>query len=238
MESETAAKDYTHIRAKELLSIFITATIIGFIMSFRSWGKEDIDIVLGFTTFVVTALAAFAFFLIRLWSKKFVALKLGYLTTYTIHKWTFPISIFMVIFTNGFVPYVSTGDIKIKESKRLRLGWFRYGLNYTDLATIGVAAPISMVILMILIKPIVLITGNFYIMKILQTAAAITICGMLPIYGQEGFDIFYFRRWLYVIVLTFVVVYFLLILTFGIFSYVVALILAIAAMWVYQSQLN
>mgnify|MGYP001229525742 CR=1 FL=1 len=58
----------------------------------------------------------------------------------------------------GFVDVVfkvdKNGELKVKESKRLRLGAFRYGLNLQDLAIIALAAPVSTILLMLIIKPI------------------------------------------------------------------------------------
>lgn len=231
-------KNHKHIQFKELISMFLSALVIGFVMSFRSWGTDAIDIVMGITTFIVLTLSAFVFIIIRTWTQKFVALKKGYLTTYTFHKYTLPISVVLTFFTNGIIPYVSPGDLKIKESKRLRLGSFRYGLNYSDLAIIGIAAPVSMILLMILIKPLFLITNNTLINKIIWTAAAITFFGMIPIKGQEGLDIFFYRRWLFVITITFVIIYFLLILISGVFSYVIAAIIALGVAWIYKEFIN
>ena len=231
-------KRQDRIEVKEVIAMLLSAIGIGFVMSFRSWGDTALDVAVGLTTLIVLSMAAFAFLLIRTWTQKWIALRKGYLTKYTIHKYTLPISLFMAFFTNGIVPFISLGELKIKESKRLRLGAFRYGLNYSDLAIIGIAAPVSMILLMILIKPIFLVTHNPLIHKITLTAAAITAFGMLPIKGQEGFDILYHRRWLFVIVFAFVLIYFLLILLSGVFSYVVAAIIAIAAAWIYKEFIN
>ena len=232
-------KDFGKVTYKELFSIVIVSFFIGIIMNVYFWYKQGsmllTDMVL---SFIFTFLAALIIFLIRLWAQKKVAAKKGYITAYTIHKYTLPASIFLTLFFYGFIPYVSTGDLKITISKRLRLGSFRYGLNYKDLALIGLAAPVSTILLMILIKPIYLATGNGFIHSFVQTAAAITICGLLPINGQEGFSIFFYRRWLYVIAITFAVVYFFLILAAGVFSYVVAAIIALLMFWIYQQEFN
>lgn len=229
-------KNHSRIQVSEIIAMFLTAITIGFIMSFNSWDLENVFT--GLFTLILLTIVAFSFLLIRTWSQKYIALKKGYLTSYTIHKYTLPVSFFFAFFSNGFIPFVSVGELKIQESKRLRLGTFRYGLNYIDLAIIGLAAPISMILLMIVIKPLFLATSNPYIHKIVLTAAVITFFGLLPIRGQEGFDIFFYRRWLYFLSLAFVIVYFVLILFTSVFSYVIAALIALGIAWIYKEFIN
>ncbi|MBD3209099.1 hypothetical protein GF367_01615 [Candidatus Woesearchaeota archaeon] len=236
MQDET--KHYTRVGYKELLAMLLTAAVIGFVMSFRDWGQDTIDVTQGVTTLIVASVTAFTLILLRTAAQKWIALKMGYLTTYTFHKYALPASFFLAFFLNGLLPYVSPGNLHIQASKRLRLGTFRYGLNYEDLALISLAAPAVCVLLMILVKPIYLATNNILIHEVVQTTAAVAVFGLLPINGQEGFNLIYFRRWLWVITFMFVGVYFLLILATSVFSYVIAVIVAIAAMWVYQAYLN
>lgn len=232
-------KNLTKISHKEILAMFISSLVIGFIINFRPWfkaGKVELSFFL--ISFIAAVLSAFAIIMIRVWAQKFIALKLGYITTYTVHKYSLPASIFIMFFINGLIPFVSPGELKIKESKRLRLGSFRYGLSYQDIAIIGLAAPVSTILLMLLIKPIFLITNNILVDRIIQSAAAITFFGMMPIAGQEGFSALYYRRWLYVMSITFIIIYFLLILTSSVFSYIVAAVIAVGVFWLYQEHIN
>ena len=220
---------------KEVAAMLLTALTAGFIINAHDWiskGQVTVDYLLW--TFLTVAFASFAIIMLRTVAQKWLAVRLGYLTRYTVHKYGLPVSIFLAIFLKGIIPYVSPGDLRITESKRLRLGAFRYGLNYKHLASIGIAAPMACVLLMIPLKPIVLATESLFVTKILHAAAAIAFFGLIPINGQEGFHILYYRRWLWVFVIIFVGVYFLLILLGGVFSYVVAAILAFAATWFYK----
>ncbi|MFP4523729.1 MAG: hypothetical protein ACLFO2_00230 [Candidatus Woesearchaeota archaeon] len=226
------AKEFT---LKELVAMLVTALSIGFIVNLLDWIRQgEVTVSYLLWTFLAVAGASFAVIMLRTVAQKWLALRLGYLTRYTAHKYGLPISIFLALFLKGIIPYVAPGHLRITESKRLRLGAFRYGLNYKHLASIGIAAPAACVLLMIPLKPIALATDSILITKILQATAAIAFFGLIPINGQEGFHILYYRRWLWVFVTIFVGVYFLLILLGGVFSYVVAAILAFAATWFYK----
>lgn len=231
-------RTHTATTPTELLHTLITAVSVGFILSFRDWGTTEVDINMGLTSLIISSAIAFAVILLRIWAQRRIALRLGYFTKYTIGKYTLPISIFLAFFTQGLLPYVSGGQMRIKESKRLRLGAFRHGLNYGDLALIGLAAPMVSVILMLLIKPIYLVSQDFFIQKILIVNAALAFFGLIPIRGAEGFDLFYYRRWLWVMVVVFVSVYFSLILLAGVFSYVIAFIMAIIGLIIFQTYID
>ncbi len=229
---------YTRMQPKELLHVLISSFFIGVVISFRDWGTQSIDVAAGLESLIISAVVAFAIILLRVMAQKWIALKYGLLTTYTIGKYTLPISIFLAFFLNGFVPFTAAGEIRFKESKRLRLGQFRYGLNYQDMAIISLAGPVLCILLMFIIKPIYMVSENFFIYRIIEVIGYVAFWGLFPINGNEGWHIFYYRRWLWITTFVFVGVYFFLIVAAGVFSYVVAGVLAIIAMWVYQSHFN
>jgi hypothetical protein len=229
---------YARIQPKELFAALVSAFFIGFVISFRDWGRATLDVTAGMEALVVSAVVAFAIILLRVAAQKWIALKFGYLTTFTINKYALPTSIVLAFFLNGIIPFTSAGEVRFKESKRLRLGQFRYGLNMQDVSVISLAAPAVCVLLMLIVKPIFMASDNFFIHKIIEVAAAIAFFGMVPINANEGFHLLVYRRWLWVLTFVFVGIYFLLILTAGVFSYIVAIIIALAAMWVYQSYFN
>lgn len=231
--------NYAHLRIRELIHMFISAVGVGVIINFRSWikmGQVAVDYML--TSFLVSALAALAIIMLATVVKKKLAYRQGYLTTYVVHRWGLPASFFLMIFLNGLVPYVSPGELRYKESKRLRLGAFRYGLNYVDLAVTSIAGPLTCVLLMLLVKPVYLATNNMLIHKIIEVSAAIAVFGQVPIIGSDGWYQMHYRRWVWVITTSFVLFYFLLILATGVFSYVIAAILAIVALIIYQGHIE
>ena len=234
-------KDHVSITQKELLAMFVSAGVIGFIVTVALQVRqrsEIVDVPAGLFLFFICALAAFALIMLRTAFQKRIAFRLGYLTSYTIHKYALPVSLFTTVFFNGWVPFVSPGELKVRESKRLRLGAHRYGLNYGDLTIIGATAPLVCMIVMIFIKPFYLITESYYLHSIIVTTAVIAISGLIPINGTEGFAILYFRRWIWVVLTVFVVSYFLLALATHVFSYLIALLLAGIVYWIYTVYLD
>ena len=224
------------ISLQEYLSLFASALAIGFVMSFRSWGATSLNVVAGVTHWVFYSLFAFLFLLIRLSAQKFVALKKGYLLSYSAHRFTLPISIFLAFFSFGFIPFLSVGEVRVNPSHRLRLGTLFYSLNYGDLALIGLAAPLSLILFMVVLKPLFLSSfAHDLLVRIVLLAALISVSGLLPIVGQEGLAVLYYRRWLFILSFSFVVIYFVLVLLAGVFSYVVAFLLALLVAHIYKT---
>jgi hypothetical protein len=120
----------------------------------------------------------------------------------------------------------------------MRLGAFRVGMNTVDLALISLAATVVCVLAMILVKPLWLFSNSLLAKKIVATTAAIAIGGLIPITNSDGFRMLYYRRWLWVWVLLFTIIYFILILIGGIFSYVVAFVLGTIGLLVYLKFLD
>lgn len=228
---------YARIQPKELLAALVSAFFVGFVLNLRQYVRTA-DFTIFLESLIVSAVVAFAIILLRVAAQKWVALRFGLLTTFTINKYALPTSIILAFFLNGAIPFTSAGELRFKESKRLRLGQFRYGLNMQDLSVVSIAAPAVCVLLMLVIKPLFMVTDNFFIHKIIEVAAAIAFFGLVPIHGNEGFHLIVYRRWLWLFCFIFVGIYFALILTAGVFSYVVAALIALIAMWVYQAHYN
>lgn len=220
---------------QEYVHILLSAVVIGVALNFRDWvtmGLVEIDYMLA--SFFLVVIIAFILIVLRTLTQKYIAYRQGYLTTYTVHKWGLPISIFITFFFSGAIPYVAPGELRITPSKRMRLGAFRYGMNNVDLALIGIAGTVICVLAMILVKPFWFMTNSLLVHKVVATTAAIAIGGLIPINGSEGFRMLYFRRWLWVWVTLFTVIYFVLILSVNIFSYVIALILGFIGLIAYM----
>lgn len=223
------------IEVKELAPIFVGALIIGFVLSFRDWGSETLDVAAGLSSLLLSTIIALCVIVIRLLIQKWLALREGYIITLTFHKWGLVASIFLAFFTSGFVPYVTPGELKVQMSKRLRLGAYRYGLNHGDIAKLAVAGSLFSVLLMILVKPLAFaFPESFLIYKLVQVNAAIAFCSLMPLPGSDGFWLLYHKRALWVFVIAFVGLYFFLILQVMVFSYVLAVVLAILVTFIFK----
>ncbi len=231
---KTISEERKGIIVQEYLHIHLSAVVIGVALNFRDWvvrGVVEIDYLLA--SFILVVIIAFILIVVRTLAQKYIAYRQGYLTTYTVHKWGLPASIFTIFFFSGAIPYVPPGELRIAPSKRMRLGAFRYGMDNVDLALIGLAGTIVCVLAMILVKPFWFLTNSLLVHKVVATTAAIAIGGLIPINGSEGFRMLYYRRWLWVWVSLFTIIYFVLILSLSIFSYVIAFILGLVGLIIY-----
>ncbi len=214
-------------KRKELLKLLVASFIAGFIISFRDWGEGSVvDVSRGLEVLLFSSLIAVIIIFLRVAFQKFVAFKLGYEFDYDLSRFGLALSILITFLSYGFVPFISPFKLEIREVKRLRLGSFRGGLNYKDLAVISMAGSLFSVLLMLLVKPVFLFSNNFFVFKIIVLNAALSVSSLFPVPETEGFNIFYYRRWLGVFVLSFTAFYFFLIIFFGFFSYFVSLVLA------------
>ncbi len=225
------------LKKGEVIRLVIASIVTGFVMSFWNWGSGSaIDVAYGLMVLLFSIMIALIIIFLRTAVQKLLAYKLGYNVNYDLSRWGLAASIFITFMTNGVVPFISPTGMIIDENKRLRLGSFRGGLKYSDLAKISLAGPLVSVLLMILVKPIAMISQNYLILKIIQINAALSFFMLLPIPDTEGFHVFYYRRWLWLFSISFVAFYFALILFMGVFSYVVAILLAAFVTLIYVNE--
>jgi hypothetical protein len=228
-----------NITRKESLVIILGSFVAAFVLSFRNWGEESLDIAIGLTSFIISVIVILIIVLTRVTVQKWLARRLRYQSNYEHHKWGLGLSVFLAFYTSGFVTYLVPGVIKSDRTARQGIGAHRPGVNFGDLAKITMIGALATMLLVSIIKPFVFLFPNsFLLYKFVQASAAIAISALIPLPSSEGFWLIYHRRWLWIFTFIFVIIFFVLVLQAHIFSYALSLVIAILFTYVFKKYVD
>jgi len=202
---------------------------------------------LGF--FILALLFVFLAMYAHVGFQKLVGIRLGYKVTYSYWLNGILIGLFLSVLTFAQIPILSTfilpGGVRLEHISKLRLGRFRYGTNAKDIARVSLAGPLSHIMMITFLGVIFLITDKSSAVKYLINAnILLLIYSTLPIPkidvptkidgASDGLGLFFYSRGVYVLCAVTVLFYALLVLAASTFSFVLAFIMALIAMWVYS----
>ena len=202
----------------EVKAIGISGIILGFVFAFGSWS------IFNFVTAVLIVIASIAFHVL---AQKIVGVKLGAAVEYKLWWYGLLASVILVFITNGrFWWLIIPGGFTASIIAKYRVGKYRFGLNYRVLGTIGLTGPIASIIFASIFQNINLYTPlNIAIFqKIFIWNLVYAIWSVLPIPPLDGHNTFFAGRLTYVFTAGIIIVYSLLILIAGIYSWIWALI--------------
>jgi hypothetical protein len=220
-------KAYLRFTNKELIQFFITVIFTAFFLSFRYWGVDTFNLTEGLTNLLLSFLFILIFLFLHVAAQKATALWIGYTATYQYSLIGLLIGMFFVFFTNG-IPLLLIGTFWLTHSERLRLGKFRYGLNYSDVAKVAFAGPLVNVLLIIVLKPIYFATGSDFVFRLIVFNALIACFSLLPVPHNTGLNLFMKTRSIWILAFIFTVLYSLITVLGGPFAFIISAVVAIA----------
>jgi len=192
--------------------------------------------------FVLSIILVMLAILVNLSGQKLYGLWKGYNVEF--RPWIFGliISLIIAILLNGkpwFLLPLLSGGIILHHMQGHRLGKFRYGLNYYDLGLISLAGPIANIVLATLVKNIelylpFLVVNQVLIDKIFVINWAYAVYTFLPIPPLPGSNLLYASRLTYSFVFGSIISYFILIVTFKMYSFIWAILLGGIIWFVYM----
>lgn len=220
-----------------LITCLITAFILfsGYLL--RKWDLSWDNMPTLIYTYVETFVLVSIIFFIHVCAQKLLALKLGFIATYTYWLNGLFAGLILSFFSYGLIPVILTGTVMIEYHPRLRLGRFRYGLNYKDLAKISFAGAFANILLILLMKPLLTFSTSPALKELVSNIiwfnVLIAAYSLLPFKNTSGLNIFMASRNAYVFCLVFVLIYSLLVLSTGVFSLILAAFLALLVTWIF-----
>ncbi len=221
-------KKYLKFSNIELKHLIYSIIIAGFSFTFNKWGVVRFDIERGLANFFLATLFLFIFYFAHITVKKIIAIKMGYDAKY---DWSFPglIIMFILAFLSyGYIPLLLLGETKFKQNDRRRVGWFRFALRHKDIMIINILAFLfNYFIILLVLVPIFFYTKSHFVMMLIKYNLAIVFFAMLPVPKNDGLIFFYSSRNTYFAMLSFIIVFSLLVLAFNIFSLFLALIISL-----------
>lgn len=180
---------------KEIKSILVTVLILGFIFSFRDWGIETFNLIIGLKNFISAILISALALLVHVSAQRMLALAKGYQIEYRMWIYGLLAALVICFVTRGYVPLVLPGGIMIYAIAGHRLGRFRYKMSSKDLGIISMAGPLASIGLGIILKILLLIDpGHVLLTKALAVTLLFAVFTILPIPNLDGLGVFYAGR--------------------------------------------
>lgn len=233
---------------QELIHILITVVVAAFVLSFRKWGGDEFNLSRGLFNLIVTFIIVFVSFMVHFSAQKIMALSKGYESRYKYWLNGILISVILAFFSYGYFPLFFTGSLWYDVVPKLRVGIFRGGVKHKDLGLISFAGPFSNLVIVTLVAPVYLATQSSFFHTIIVVNLLMAVFSLLPIPtfeklrqfkgGTTGLYLFIASRWIFILTFIFFLAYAVLILLFNVFSYIIALLIAIAITIAYYANIE
>jgi hypothetical protein len=219
---------YFSITKEEWLGILITALFAAFALSFRNWGGETFDVLLGLKNYLVEIVAFFLLFLLHVAAQKAVGVYYGIKVVYDKYLLGLMIGLFVTFLSFGYWPLFVTGTLAFTAIPNLRVGKFRATLpKKWEIALIAAAGPLASMLVMVPLNALHIATGVAFFHHLIGVCALIAIYAMLPIPvlptanpyavymsrievlegNLPGFDVFYSSPGIYCLLVGFLIVF-------------------------------
>ena len=190
-------KRYYFFTAAELRGLIISILVIAFIISFKDWGKEGVNIALGlfnlFNAILIVALSM----LVHISAQRIWSLITGYRLEWRMWGFGLLLGLIAVFLSNGSIWLILPGGVLVHHMAGHRLGWFRYGINYWALALIALLGPLASISLAVLFKALSGFVFNSLIEKIITFNIVYALFSILPIPPLDGSRTMFGSRLLY-----------------------------------------
>ena len=210
---------------QELTGLGVAILVTGFLFSFKNWGGDKFNLLIGLKNFLLTTLAAGIGFLAHVGPQKIYCLGEGYKAEFK--TWWPGIIIVLVLgfISAGNITLILAGGMFMSFMVRQRLGEFRYGYNLEQQAVTAFWGIYGSIILATIFRIFTYyFPQNLFFEKGLLICLIYAICSLLPIPGLDGLNLFFGSRMIYFFSIVLVVVITLLFFLGGGVGLMVAII--------------
>jgi hypothetical protein len=176
------------LTSKELRDTIITILILAFVFSFREWGDETFNFVIGIKNYLIAiVLVGLALFFNQL-GQRILATYYGYDPVYEASMIGLMISLVIAFASRGLLVVIMPGQVAIKMLAASRLGEFRYHTNLWEWGKSLFGAPLANFIVACIVSffPKTLIVEKFLLINVL-----FAIFSLVPIPGNVGMHLFF-----------------------------------------------
>ncbi|MGV8163157.1 MAG: hypothetical protein ACP5N2_07540 [Candidatus Nanoarchaeia archaeon] len=210
---------------------FLIAVIFsGFVLSFRKWGTTSFNATEGISNLLLYSILFMIIYFLFIAAQKFVAAYMGYDCTLELWYYGPVIGLLITFMTYGYFPFLYLGGVKLKENPTLRLGKYRHYLNVKDMMYVGIAGPMFIILLLILIvQPLYFASQAAVLKDIVIAATWILLFSSLPLPKTNGLNVLLKSRLIWLLYFAFSVGMFILLRQLDIATYVAAGVIGIVA---------
>jgi hypothetical protein len=213
-ELQARVKEFYKFEKQEWVGLLIAIIVTAFIFSFRDWGDEFFDLVVGLTNLFLMLIITALTFTFRISCQKIYALGQGYKVRFKVWNLGLIIALVITFLSFGTLPLVLVGSAVAALMIKQRLGEFRYGFSYLDNAIISFWGILGNLILATLFA----VGGfffpyNYFFSKGLILNLVMAFCSLIPAPQLDGLNIFFGSRNLYYFAIGLVLVIGVILLT-------------------------
>jgi hypothetical protein len=190
-------KNYYKFTPAEITGFIVSILVLSFVISFREWGREEFNLMVGLFNWFNAALIVTLVLLVYNAAQRIAGLSIGYRAEYKMWVPGLLIGLVFAFVSKGKIWVLLPGGIMIHHLAGHRLGHFRYGLGYFAHGMIAVAGTIALITIAALFKIINSNLGNPLLDKIILFCVIFAIYDILPIPPLSGSRLFFGSRMTY-----------------------------------------
>ncbi|PIN76794.1 hypothetical protein COV17_01055 [Candidatus Woesearchaeota archaeon CG10_big_fil_rev_8_21_14_0_10_36_11] len=221
---------------QEISGLLAAVLITAFIFSFRDWGSEQFEFIVGITNFITLIFIGAISFVFRISCQKIYALSQGYKAEFKIWWVGLVIALVLAFISLGRVPFILIGGIVASFMIKQRLGEFRYGFSYHQNGIASLWGILGNLILAIgFAVGLYYSPQNYFFSKGLMLNIIMGFCALLPLPQLDGLNIYFGSRMMYYIAIVTVLLASVLLLTRTKWGLIIAIILGSMAGIIYIS---
>ncbi|RLE42265.1 hypothetical protein DRJ48_03870 [Candidatus Woesearchaeota archaeon] len=202
-ELSARIRKYFLFKRSELKGFVIAALVMGFVLGFDD-GQPEFVLSYWLFNLVNSILIAGLAVLVNISAQKVASLAKGYLLEFKLFLYGLAGGVVMGLASLGRVVLFAPFELVFVHHEGLRLGRFRYGLNYFEMGTVAATGPLASLMLAILFRYLYTLHPSFVLMNAVRMNALLAIGTMLPIPKSIGSYVFYANLTLYTIVFSLV----------------------------------
>jgi len=189
---------------EEVKGLTLAIVILSFVIGFND-GSETFELVPWLFNFINCLLVITLSLLVRETAHRIFAIRSGHKVEFKVWPVGLGLALAASVLSYGKIPILVYGGFLASYVPRQRLGYFRYGLSFQNLATVALWGNLSSVLLALFFK----IAYTFIPNPLIQTAILVNIMlaclNMLPIPPLTGSQIFFASRTYYIFSLSLIV---------------------------------
>ncbi|MBI4151544.1 hypothetical protein HY496_01125 [Candidatus Woesearchaeota archaeon] len=191
-------KEFLRFSRTEIVPLILSTLLIGFIFSFRDWGIESFDAVIGLRHFILVSMAAAISIFFRIACQKMFGLSQGYSAEFKVWWAGLLIMLLLSFLSLGRLPVILIGTVTASLMVKQRLGEFRYGFSYRDNALIALWGIYGNLIAALFFAiGLHAVPESYFFGKGLLLNLVMAFFSLLPFPQLDGLQIFFGSRPLY-----------------------------------------
>lgn len=179
--------DFTHnlkhnfMTFEDWKALLINSFFIGFIVSFRDWGTDSFNLMVGLINLIISIIIVGIALFVHDTARRFYGYTIGYKTESFIWKTGMVLAFLFTVVSNGRIWFLAPGGFIVYHLERQRLGQFRYGVKPFDIGKIALVGPIASIFMGLFCRYLFNITGLWFFERAMFVSVALAICTMLPL---------------------------------------------------------